>query len=91
MKTPLLDAIKLAYEDLNGGLRYLPMNLERPDVQPGEGNSLTKSQAPDIPATLEKAYKSRSATSSKSPRGPQATTMTASKDNVAAYQPKGVK
>lgn len=91
MRTPLLDGIKLAYENLNGGFRYLPMSLERPDVQPGKGDSLTKSKAPDIPATLEKAYKSRLTTSSKVPRGPQATSMTASKDNVAAYQSKGAK
>ena len=91
MKTPLLDGIKLAYEDLNGGFRYLPMSLEEPKVEPGKGSSLTKAQAPDIPATLEKAYKARSTSSPNAPKGPQATSMTAGKDNVAAYQSKGAK
>ena len=91
MKTPLLDGIKNAYVDMTSGFRYYPKDLDPSQVNtPKDDSSLTKAPAPDLPATLQKAYKARSTSSSSAPRGPQATAMTAGKDNVSAYQPKGV-
>lgn len=89
MKTPLLDAVKNSFVDLNGGFRYFPMDVKSPEVeQPKTKPGLTEAPAPDLPATLENAQKARGTTSQKTPRGPQATPMTSSRDNVVNYQPK---
>ncbi|MCK4815967.1 hypothetical protein KA005_09355 [bacterium] len=89
MKTPLLDAIKRSFVDLNGGFRYFPMDVEPQKIKQSKTKSgLTEPPAPDLPATIENAQKARGTTSQNTPRGPQATPMTSSRDNIAHYQPK---
>ncbi len=86
MKTPLLDAVKQSFI---GGFQYSPRDVKVPKIeQPKTRSGLTEAPAPDLPATLENAQKARETTSQKTPHGPQATSMTSSRDNVAHYQPK---
>jgi hypothetical protein len=87
METPLLDAIaKYAAPQpvmgFNSGFAYFPMDVD-PQAQ-------TKVEEPEPPETVKETLKARSTTSKKAPKGPQATAMTAQKDNVANYQPKGI-
>ena len=86
MKTPLLDAIIKSASiqapmGFNSGFTYFPMDTP---AKP------QKIEEPEEPQTIQDTKKARGVSDSKGPKGPQATAMTASKDNVANYQPKGI-
>ena len=89
MKTPLLDSVKCAYitdvpekpMGFNSGLVYFPRDA---------GTQTVEMEEPEPPQTIQDTEKARGISNKKAPRGPQATSMTASRDNVANYQPKGI-
>ena len=94
METPLLNAItKIAFIDLNGEFKYNPTDvnlLYKQQISSGGQPGVTEKQAPDLPETIQQAKQARGESNKNAPKGPQATSMTASRDNVANYQPKGI-
>lgn len=87
MQTPILDA--LSKSAALGGFTYAHRPAKEQKVSVERGRGLTERPAPDIPATIEKAHQARGTKPATSLRGPQPTSMTASKDNVVSYRPKG--
>lgn len=79
MKTPFIDAIKSAAQ--LDGMGYGPKKVHVTKSYSGPRN-----QAVDLPDTLDDAAKARG--KSTGSKGPSATSMTSSSDNVVNYSAK---
>jgi len=87
MQTILLDAIKHAFvsqspRGFNSGFVYAPMDID-PKQQP-------KIEKPETPEPVKRMFKARTSDPLSKLKGPQATPLTAQRDNVVNYRPKGI-